>query len=120
MLTSTALAFAPGNPFPVHFTLTSPRGQDVTGHAGSLVGYLAATKGGAKITSPDTTLTFTEDTSSSSTARDYDALVPSTVVDALLQTAPAELWLAIQLPVGGGKYFTVWAVFPCLTARELT
>lgn len=116
MLTSAALAFAPGNPFPVHFTLSSPRGQDVTGHAGNLDGYVAATKGGAKITDPDTTLTFSEDTDSSSSARDYDAVIPEATVEALLALGLSSLWVVLVLPTG----FEVWAEFPCVTRRVLS
>lgn len=109
MLTSSALAFSLGNPFPVDVTLSSPRGDTVTGLAGSLTGYVSETRGGAAVPSIDTALVFTEDTTTPATARVYRALIPAARVDDLMALRRAAFWVKVNLPGG----LTLWEDFPC-------
>jgi hypothetical protein len=87
------LTMSRGKATPITVYLSSEHGEVVTGLTAT--GYVATEKGGAKITSPDTDFTLTEDTSTSATRRRYKGVVTSTVGDALIDTGASSFWVAI-------------------------
>lgn len=109
MLTSASLTISEGNPLVADITLTSPRGDAVTGLAGSLEAYLARTLGGEKITEPATGITYTEDPDSPTDARIYRGLLSADAMQALLALGQSSLWLAVRLPNG----LWIWAEVRC-------
>lgn len=94
-----SLVLATGKDLPVSVHLSSEHGFDPTGL--TVTAFLALTKGGAAITSPDTRVTLTEITTTSSTRRQYRGTIDDAVVDLLLASSTDTYWLNVAESTGG-------------------
>lgn len=109
--TPPGLALAKGKDLPVSIFVSSAPGFDPT--ALTVSAYLATTKGGSAITTPDTRITLTEITTTSSARRQYRGTIDDAVVDTLIAAGADTRWLRVYDSTGG---LSEW--YPVPVVRE--
>lgn len=111
--TGNVWALSRGNDLPVDVSVSSRRGEDVSGL--TFGGYIAEREGGAEITTPATAFVLTEGADSTATLGAYRAVVDAPIVNALIDMGAPGFWVAWTIPGD----LLIWRYAPVVEHRTL-